>query len=296
MKREDFSFDADGVNLRGWLFRPDASDTTRPAIVMSHGYGAVKEMFLDRFAARFADAGFVVLAYDHRNFGASDGMPRQEIDPWRQIEDMRHAVTALGTAGGVDPSRIGAWGTSYSGGHVLALAATDRRVKCVVSQVPTIDGTESGRRRVDGERLKDLLDSFAADRRARQSGEPPALLSIIPDDTRRACSFRFADAIAWYSKGYTMAPAWKNEVTLRSVEWARGYNPGAFISLISPVPLLMIVADQDHVTPTDLALAAYEKALSPKRLELLRGGHFDAYEKAFDQCASVATEWFSLHL
>ena len=72
-----------------------------------------------------------MLAYDHRNFGDSDGEPRQELDPWVQVRDYRHAITFAQTLDGVDPDRVGVWGSSYAGGHVLVVGAIDRRVGCV---------------------------------------------------------------------------------------------------------------------------------------------------------------------
>src|SRR5260370_6805070 len=103
---------------------------------MADGCSAVKEMYLDSFAEVFAAAGRSVLVFDNRNFGASDGEPRQEIDPWAQVRDYRHAITYASTLAEVDAARIGIWGSSYSGGHVLVVAAIDRRVKAVRSQTP----------------------------------------------------------------------------------------------------------------------------------------------------------------
>ena len=84
---------------------------------MAHGYNCLKEFYLDKYAAAFAAAGFCVVAYDHRNFGESDGEPRQELDPWMQVRDYRHAITYAETLEGVDPDRVGIWGTSYVGGR-----------------------------------------------------------------------------------------------------------------------------------------------------------------------------------
>ncbi len=100
-------------------------------------------MYLDSFAEVFAAAGLNVLVFDNRGFGASDGQPRQEIDPWAQVRDYRHAITYASTVPGVDPQRSGIWGSSYSGGHVLVVAAIDRRVKAVVSQVPLVSGHDN---------------------------------------------------------------------------------------------------------------------------------------------------------
>lgn len=70
---------------------------------------------------------------------------------------------------------------------------------------------------------------------------------------------------------------WVNEVTVRTLEACRAYDPSLHISRISPTPLLMLIADHDCVTPTDIALSAYARANEPKEYVLLPGGHFDAY-------------------
>jgi len=143
MTRRDIVFDAEGVILRGWFYPAEGAGRSAPAVVMAHGFSAVKEMYLDSFAEVFAAAGLSVLVFDNRNFGASDGEPRQEIDPWAQVRDYRHAITYASTLAEVDAARIGIWGSSYSGGHVLVVAAVDRRVKAVVSQVPLVSGHDN---------------------------------------------------------------------------------------------------------------------------------------------------------
>ncbi len=95
MQRLNVEFRSEGVALRGWLYLPEAR-AERPAIVMTHGFSGVKEQYLDRYAEVFAAAGFVVLLYDHPNFGDSDGEPRQEIDPVMQRRGYRDAITWLG--------------------------------------------------------------------------------------------------------------------------------------------------------------------------------------------------------
>ena len=128
--RHDIEFPSEGGTCRGWLYRPDASraGVAAPAIVMAHGFSAVKEMFrLSSYAERFQEAGFVTLVFDFRFLGASDGEPRGRIVSFDQQADYRNAITWLTLQPDVNPERIGAWGTSYSGGHVLHLAAFDRR-------------------------------------------------------------------------------------------------------------------------------------------------------------------------
>lgn len=140
MPQHDVSFKtSDGVVLRGWFFTPESVSKKVPCLVMSHGWSALKEMDLDAFANYFTSKlAISCLVYDNRGFGASDhseGEPRQEIIPSIQQSDISDAITYAQSLPKVDPDKIGIWGSSYSGGHVLYVGAVDRRVKAVLSQV-----------------------------------------------------------------------------------------------------------------------------------------------------------------
>ncbi|MDI3339990.1 MAG: alpha/beta hydrolase, partial [Sphaerobacter sp.] len=293
----DIAFDAEGVTLRGWFYPAEGVSGPAPTVVMAHGFSAVKEMYLDRYAEVFAAGGLNVLVYDNRNFGASDGEPRQEIDPWAQVRDYRHAITYATTLPEVDATRIGVWGSSYSGGHVLVVGAIDRRVKAVVSQVPLVSGYANVRALVRADMLAGLRAQFDADRLNRFRGGPPAMVPVVAEDPLAPCALPTRDSWAWFSEtGRTRAPSWRNEVTLRSVEMFMEYEPGVYLPWISPTPLLMIVAQADHLTPAELAIAAYARAHEPKRLVLLPGGHFDAYVRDFEAASGAARDWFVAHL
>jgi fermentation-respiration switch protein FrsA (DUF1100 family) len=294
--RQDIEFDAEGTTLRGWLYVPEAVHGPAPTIVMCHGYSAVKELFLDAFAEVFAEAGFCALVYDNRNLGASDGEPRQEIDPWAQVRDYRHAITFARTREEVDGERIGIWGSSYSGAHVLVVGAIDRRVKCVVAQVPLISGHHNARRLIRSDLIAPTQAMFEADREARYRGEPPAMIPVVAPEGEPS-ALPTADSYEWFTtSGPQRAPSWRNECTLRSVEMFLEYEPGTYLPWISPTPLLMVVAAGDHLTVSDLSIDAYERAREPKRLELLPGGHFDAYVEDFDRSSGAARDWFVQHL
>ena len=297
MARRDIEFDAEGVTLRGWFYDADGRSGAAPTIVMAHGFSAVKEMYLDRFAEAFAAAGLNALVFDNRNFGASDGEPRQEIDPVQQVRDYRHAITYATTLDEVDPTRIGAWGSSYSGGHVLVLGAIDRRVKAVVAQVPLVSGSANIAELVRADFRAGFRQMFDDDRAARYRGDPPAMVPVVAEDPLAPSALPTPDSWTWFTEtGKTRAPSWKNEVTLRTVEMLGEYEPAAYIARISPTPLLMVVARQDHLTPAHLAIDAYERAREPKRLVILPGGHFDAYVDGFDEASAPACDWFVEHL
>ena len=177
--RRDIEFNTeDGVTLRGWLYLPDDASEPVATVVMAHGFSALKENYLDRYAEVYAVSGLGALVFDNRNFGASDGEPRQEIDPWQQIRDYRDAITYASGLDEVDGGRIGVWGSSYSGAHVLVLGAIDGRVKCVASQVPLISGHSNARRLIRADVIATVKGMFEADRQSRFAGEPPGMIAV----------------------------------------------------------------------------------------------------------------------
>ncbi|KAA1019650.1 alpha/beta hydrolase [Pseudonocardia sp. EV170527-09] len=297
MARRDVEFDAEGVTLRGWFQEAEGTAGPAPTVVMAHGYSAVKEMYLDHYAELFAAGGLNALVFDNRNFGDSDGTPRQEIDPWAQVRDYRHAITYATTLAETDAARIGVWGSSYSGGHVLVVAAIDRRVKAVVAQVPLVSGYDNLRALVRADFLDGFRAQFDADRLDRFHGKDPAMVPVVAEDPLAPSALPTPDSWAWFTRTHELrAPNWRNEVTLRSVEMLAEYNPVDYIAQISPTPLLLLPARNDVLTPTHLAIDAYERAREPKRLEILPGGHFDAYVDGFTASAHPARDWFRDHL
>jgi hypothetical protein len=298
--RVDVEFPAeDGVILRGWHYAPEGVDGPAPLVVMSHGFSAVKEMHLDDFAAHFSAGGLGVLVYDNRNLGASDGEPRGELDPWQQIRDLRTAITWAQGQPWTDPERIGIWGSSYSGAHVLVVGALDRRVRCVVSQVPLVSGLANARRIIRSDTFAALRGMFDADRAARYAGKAPEMIPVAwTEDPTEACALPTQDTHDYFfTTAQERAPSWRNEVTLRSVEMFIEYEPGAYIQDIAPTPLMMVVAAKDHLTVADLSLDYFERARHPKELVVLPGGHFEAYvQPTFDVNAAAQLRWFRTHL
>ncbi|WP_280459143.1 alpha/beta hydrolase [Nocardia carnea] len=288
--RTDIEFASNGVTLRGWLYRPDVSTDTAPLVVMTHGFAGVKE-WVAPFAEVFRAAGLACLVYDHPGFGTSDGAPRFEVDPTAQIEGYRDAVTFAQTLDGIDPDRIAVWGTSYAGAHVLVVAATDRRVRAAVSQVPLTAGWATVTRLVPSVMLPTLHAAIAEDRAARLAGKPHTMIKAASDDPTELAAMPGLEVYEWLMANGPKARTWRNEVTLSSVDKFQSYAPEAFVSRVSPTPLLMIVAEQDTLTPTEIALRSYAEALEPKQLALVPGGHFAVYEEQFDRAAGVACDF-----
>ncbi|MEY2430912.1 MAG: uncharacterized protein QOC92_637 [Acidimicrobiaceae bacterium] len=288
MRRLDVEFESEGRTLRGWLFLPDGQGPF-PGVAMTSGFAGVKEGFLGHpYHEVLSDAGIATIIYDHANCGDSDGEPRQELDPILQQRGYRDAITFLAGNEHIDADRIGIWGTSYSGGHVLAVAAADRRVRCVVSQAMTISGYRNLRRRHTTAGYAELRRSWAEDRLRRARGDAPALVPAFAEDSD---SVRFA-----MSRPPEHRRNWRNEVTVRTWELYDEYEPAALIERIGPTPLLMIVGAEDTMTPAEDAFAAFDRALEPKKLVTVPGGHYAAYVEYFEQTSTAALDWFVEHL
>ena len=295
--RHNIVFDAIGTRLRGWLYLPDSGEAPFPTVLMAHGFSAVKEMGLDDYAEVFAAAGLACVVYDQRNLGASDGLPRYEIDPIAQMRDYRHAITYAESLPQIDANRIGLWGTSYSGGLVLLAAALDRRVRCAVSQVPYISGFETMDLLAPPSERAGLFACLLEERRAVAAGAAPTLVEVCTDDPTKPAtapgrlSYRYFDSFRNSGRAH-----WDNRVTLRSLDYRLEFDVLPFMARISPTPLLMIVASDDSITPTPLALRAFERATEPKKLLTLTGDHYYPYQAGFIASSTAARDWFVQHL
>jgi fermentation-respiration switch protein FrsA (DUF1100 family) len=214
------------------------------------------------------------------------------VNPWQQVEDYRHGISYARSLDVVDSDRIGIWGTSYSGGHVLMVAAIDKRVKVVVSQVPLVSGKGTFERLVVGPAFGDLLSAIEADREAQFAGEAPLRIPVVAKDLSEPCALPGREGYDFLMEAQARGPAWRNEVTMRSADWGFGWEPGFYVERISPAPLLMILATHDTLTPTDISLEVYQRALEPKKLFLVPGGHFEPYVNQFEIAADAARDWF----
>lgn len=300
-QRHDVAFaTTDGVQLRGWLFVPTAAvdEAGAPGVVMSHGFSATRHMGLPGYAEELAAVGIAVLLYDHRNLGDSDGAPRAEIDPWIQSLDTRTALRWLSDRPEVDGERLGLWGSSFSAGEALAVAAVEPLVKAVVASVPFAalgdlapDAVED--RRLRFEAMADVLDGRVP---------PPADPTIGPMPVVREPESNIAgfldqpESAEWFLASGTDGTGWANEVTVR-FSADPPFDPGACVPEIAPTPVLMIVATDDRVAATQLALDTFALAGEPKELVMVEGHHFSAYAGAgFEQASAATVDFFLRHL
>lgn len=299
IERRTVAFNSRGVPCHGWLYLPVPQNAAPalPAVALAHGYGCLKAHDLPALAAQLAAAGIAALAFDYRTWGESGGLPRQQIFWHDQHEDYRAALTWLSLQPEIDAQRLGVWGTSYSGGHALYLAAFDRRIKAVVAQTPRASAFDAGFGG-DGAAIA-RRDAFISQNRRQhyQTGEV-AYMPLVSSDNGTAV-LRGRAAYEWFMETMrdTDQLPWDNCVTLDSLDAGRDYAPGAPIHLIAPTPLLMVIATHDTLCPLTETVAAFARAGLPKQALLLPCGHFDIYRQPWqEQASAAAVGWFSQHL
>jgi fermentation-respiration switch protein FrsA (DUF1100 family) len=300
--RQDVEFKSGADTVRGWLYTPDEGQGPFPTIVMAGGWCYVKELVQPHYAQMYADAGLAALLFDYRNFGASDGGRRQHIDPTWQIEDYKNAISYAESRDDVDADRIGVWGLSYSGGHALIVGATDPRVKCIVSQIPVVDGYRN-MRRVHGTMEFRAFEQLLIDDRRRRfaTGEDGFLPHAAPDPNAEVSTWPFPETFHTFKElKASEAPAYENRSTIESAELLMSYSVEPYLARILNVPTLVVVAEGDDLTLWDLEIEVYNKLPTAKKKLVVIGDstHMTLYSDASlrTQAARAATEWFAAHL
>ncbi len=288
--------------VRGWLYAPDEGEGPFPCVVMAGGWCYVKKLVQPRYAELYARSGLAALLFDYRNFGDSGGARRQHIDPAWEIEDYRNAISFAETQAEVDAERIGVWGLSYSGGHVLVVGATDPRVRCIASQIPVVDGYRNMRRVHGTVGFRAFERLLLEDRRRRfHDGEGGTLPHAAPDPATEISTWPFPETYETFVELKAReAPSYRNLSTIESAELLMSYNVEPFLSRILDTPTLVVVAERDDLTLWDLEIAAYNQLPTAKKKLVVVGDstHMTLYSdrSLLQQAAGAARDWFAEHL
>lgn len=292
-------FDSDGVRCAADMYWRDDMDGDVPCVVMGHGGSATKRLGLPSYAQAFASRGMAVLAFDYRHFGASGAEPRQVIDVAEQQDDYRAAVRFARGLNGIDPDRVALWGTSLSGGHVLAVAAQDPRIAAVVSQVPMIDGWHRGRtlrERMSWEvtwRTAQFTAAAIRDVSRARKGAPPYFVPVVAERGRVAV-FTEPEAKRTFEALGGEGVGWRNALAPRFIFSLPRYRKGTAEQLHMPV--LMCLADHDLQSSS--RYAAHIASLMPN-VEIHRYpvGHFDVYLGSLrDEITATQVAFLERHL
>lgn len=277
---------SEGTRLAGTLWKPKdiASSDKLPAILLTHGWGGLRSHLDSTYAPKFAGAGFVVLTFDYRGWGDSEGklvmrdsapepdgngdvtvrarVIREVVDPFDQLDDIRNALDFLVGDSNVDTGRIGIWGTSFSGGHVIWMGAHDTRIRAIVAQV----GAQGG------DRTPELLAHGQKRATAKARGE----IDPIPQGIDQV-------------KGLDGTPDWAKIVRYRPIDHAAAIR----------VPTLFIDAENEELFDRmENGHAAYEIVARSATAEyqVYPGKHYDIYTVRYPAASDRALAWFERHL
>jgi dienelactone hydrolase len=274
----EVTFTSGGVECVADLYLPDGETGRVPCVVLGHGFSGTKGL-ARVYGERFAAAGLEVLVFDYRQFGASGGEPRQIVDVGKQRADYHAAVRYARSHGAIDPERIALWGTSFSGGHVIAVGAEDPRIAAVVAQVPLIDARRTGRtsrQRLRRALTRSVLKLFAAAGRdvlRAVRGRPPYLARVV-GQPGEAAVYTDPQVAAVFAELGGEAAGWRNAFAPRFLFGLPRYQEGTAEQL--RMPLLVCVAEHDLEASPHFAAEVARRA---PRGEVRRYpvGHFEVY-------------------
>jgi uncharacterized protein len=296
---KEVTYYSDGVACYAKIFFPKgfAAAGKTPGIVLGQGWAGT-HFSIEKYAARFAERGLVAMAIDYRGWGSSDGfisqaqgtvskgdveptrddkritnikadivLKRTRLIPMKQVEDYRNAISYLQGEAGVDPERIGVWGSSFAGGNVIVTAALDSRVKAVVGQVPAISGKDSA------------------------VGPVPLRGRLLEDAIKRARTGQGGE----FETGFST----RRMVDVETNQMIAEYRPFQYLKAVGDRPVLLIPAEKDELINNRAnAYAAMEVLTGPKKLIEVPGiTHFEMYiNEAFEISSNAAANWFREHL
>jgi uncharacterized protein len=287
------TFYSEGIKLAGDVFMPAnlKPGERRTGIVLCHGYTGVRGIYLPDNARVLSEAGYVVLTFDYKGWGDSDG-PKSRLAPYSRVADVQAALTFLGAQPEVDANRLGIYGTSYGGATVVFVAAIDPRVKCVVAVVGIGNGARWMRSVRRPDEYHDLLARAATDRLKRTL----AGVSDLADRNEILLPDRQSAELGAAARRDN--PAAVTQLPLEFVDDTLGFNPEWVVDRIAPRPILFITADDDRLVPPQESEAMYARAGEPKKLVVLKGiGHYEVYGgEAFRQVMDETVAWFRAHL
>lgn len=252
----EFSFDSSGTACSAWHFQAEGT-APRPAVVMAHGFGGTKDSGLQPFAERFAAAGFDVLAFDYRGFGASAGEPRQTISLDRQLADYHRAVdTALGLP---NVDRVALWGASMSGGNVLRAAAERTDIAAVISLTPMTSGLAAGRSSLASSGVLTAARWTAIGLRSKVAVARGGTATLMPIVGRPGEPGALTLSGAYDSYTAMAGPTWRNEI-----DSGVGMELGRMSTKVAArklrIPVLMQIGDFDRYVPASAVAKTAEYA------------------------------------
>jgi uncharacterized protein len=294
----DVMFDAGGVVLAGHLRVPPADTRPRPGLVFTGPFTGVKEQVTGHYAALLADRGFVTLAFDHRNFGASGGDVRQHEDGAGKLADLRAATSFLAAQEAVNADRIGCVGICLGGGYALRHSGFDPRIKALGVVAAAFNDPKVMRANIGADAYRAMMASFA-ETAAREDagGDVEYIPAVSPDGGEAAMPGR--EPWEYYGTARSAGGAWENRMTRLSIRELLTVDLAIGADFIGPTPTLIVHGRVDDYCPPAGAQDAFSRIDGPKELLWLdTTNHIDLYHQP--QYVEPAVErlatWMDEHL
>jgi uncharacterized protein len=296
------NFASKGCRLAGHLYRPNniSTDQKTPAIVMAGPMTSVKEETLPNYARRLAGSGYTVLTFDHRNFGESEGLPRQHFNTYEQVEDLKNAISYMLTRHDIEPTQLGLCCVCMGAGYGLEVAAFDKRVQAVAL---IAGGYNTGSPLWESQSEKDFTEYLINLNTARQKQYETDEVQYIPviagPPNYAPAAMPAKEPYEFYSRAASeVAPNWVNRLTIESLEYVLAWNVVEKANLISK-PLLIVHGTVDELLPPKYAQDVYDRAKEPKELFWIEThNHIELYDQEpyVSKAVNKAIKWFDHYL
>jgi uncharacterized protein len=262
-------------------------------VILAHGIGAERGFGLAPFAKRFVARGMAALVFDYRYFGESPGEPRHLVSPARQVQDYLAAMAFVRGDPRLDGSRIGLWGTSFSGGHVLVVAAkAPEGLRAVVSQIPFVSGLSS----TLAYPLRFHLPAIAlgvADTLKGWLGGRRVTVPVVREGGMALLAS--PDSYDGYMAMIENGSGWSGRVPARVFLEILRYHPIRKATRVR-TPTLILGATKDEICPIPAARRAADR-IPGARFQEFPIGHFDAYQgEWFHRFVAMEAEFLASHL
>ncbi|MEU6743485.1 alpha/beta hydrolase [Streptosporangium sandarakinum] len=293
---ERVEFEADGITLVGDLRAPDGPGP-HPALVLTGPFTGTRDQVTGLYAERLTAAGYVTLAFDHRNWGESGGTPRRHEDPQGKLHDLRAAVSLLRSRPEADGARIGAVGICLGAGYALKFAAFDPRVRVFAGIAGAYNDPYATRARMSPAGYEEALASFAEVLERQDLGGEVEYVPAVA--TEGEAAMPGDEPYAYYGTGRGASPHWRNQVTRASVRELVTMDNMTGADFLSPKPGLVVHGIVDGLCSPEGAEEVYRRMDEPKRLVWLDARlHTDLYdaEPHVSRAVEAVTAFLAEHL
>lgn len=291
------------ITMAALIFLPEGFNESNkyPAIVVTHPGGGVKEQTASVYATKFAEAGFIALAYDASYQGESTGEPRLLENPYIRTEDISAAIDYLSTLPYVDTDRIGAAGICAGGGYTVNAAINDHRIKAV-GGISTVNigamyrnGWDGSVKNADAMPLL-MMGADARDKEAK--GTDGGKLPFAPETKESAPSAEMAEAWEYYRTPRAMCSTAPSYVLSRSLTQLLTYDAFNFAEAFLVQPLQIVVGSESG--SKWMSDDIYNRAASAdKHIHIVNGAnHMQLYDipDYVNETASVMIPFFQKQL